>query len=299
MTTPAVAPYVATYANRTPYITADEFLNAPTGVDVSQIKPGASPSENRAALSQLILRASSEADTICRKVLAATVDMKVGQFRVRRDGSIRVPVDYTPLVAVNAVKVGPSATNLVTLTDLTGLWLQRKVVHIPVFAANYSPFGTTPSALADTGRVFAQVTYVNGYANTTLYAAALANANSLTPQSVVGIFPGLTMTVYDATAANWEQVTVADTYATGAAVVPLTAPLAFAHAAGTSISAFPGFVKEAVINLTAFLIKKRGAEAIAMDGYGTEPSHTLSAESGGLEEYDWAVDLLEPERRVW
>ena len=300
MTTPApaVAPYVATYANRVPYITVDEFANAPTGIDISQVKPGSTVNENKAAIAQLIKRASSEADLICRKVLAATIDIQVGQYRMRTDGSIKVPVDYTPLVAVTNVAVGALANRLTSLTDLSGLWIQRKTVEIPVFSASYSPFSTSPAAQSAYGKVYAQVTYVNGYANTTI-AAAAQNATSITPASPVGFFPGLQLTIYDATAASWETVTVAPTYQVGQAVVPLTAGLAFAHVAGTSISAFPGYIKEAVVNLTTFLIKKRGAEAVAIDTYGSEPTHTLPAEAGGLEEYDWAVDLLEPERRVW
>lgn len=299
MTTPAVAPYVATYANRVPYITVDEFLNAPTGVDTSQIKPGSTPTENRAALAQLILRASSEADLIARQVLAATTDVQVGQYRVRSNGTIRVPVDYTPLVAVTGVKIGTTASNLAALTDLSGLWLQRKVASIPVYGPSFTRQIDNPTASADVGKVYAQVTYVNGFANTALAAPTLVGATSITPTDPTGICPGLQLTIYDATAASWETVTVAASYAYGAATVPLASPLQFAHASGTAVSAFPGDVKQAVIHLTTFLIKTRGAEAIAVDGFGSEPGHTVSAEAGGIEEYDWAVDLLEPKRRVW
>lgn len=299
MPTPVVAPYVATYANRVPYITVDEFLNAPTGVDSSQVKPGASPADNRAVLAQLILRASSEADLIARQVLAASVDTQAGRYRVTADGTIKVPVDNTPLVAVTDVKVGTSAGNLTALTDLSGCWLSRKAVEVPIVSASFSPFTTSPSAFSGSGKVFAQVTYVNGFANTTLGSPAIVGATSITPDDVTGIFPGQQLTIYDFTPANWETVTVSPSYVYGAATVPLTAPLAAAHNAGTAVSAFPGAIKQAVIHLVTFLIKSRGAEAVAVDSFGAEPGHTVSAEAGGIEEYDWAVDLLEPFRRVW
>lgn len=299
MTAPAIAPYVATYATRQPYITVDEFLNAPTGVDPSQIKVGASSTENRAALAQQILRASGAADTICQQVLGATTDVQSGQYRVTPNGTIKVPVDYTPLVAVTAVKVGLLANSLATLTDLSGVWPSRKVAEIPVDAANYTVFSDTPAAQARRGRVYAVVTYVNGYANTTLAANALAAATSVTVADGTGIVPGLPLRLYDATADLWEPVTVASTYVFGSTTVPLTSGLVNAHSAGTAISALPPAIKQAVIHLTTFYIKTRGAEAIAMEDFGGEPSHSVSAEAGGIEEYDWALELLEPHKRTW
>ena len=47
--TPVVAAYVPTYASTEPYITADEYLAAPTGTDTTQLLPGSGVGPNRAA----------------------------------------------------------------------------------------------------------------------------------------------------------------------------------------------------------------------------------------------------------
>ena len=298
MTTPAVALYVPTYATRNAYLTTAEYQAAPTGVDLSQLIPGAtSPAVNQSALQTLIGTASSYADSLCYQVLGATLDTQIGEYRIFRDGTIRVPVDYTPLVEVTAVSLGWAAGQLSALTDLTGLWLQRKVVRIPVGPSLISGAGYVFTAPARYGSVFAQVAYVNGYANTTLAGAVSAAATSLTVASALGIFPGLPMTIYDDAVAKTEMVTVANTYVQGSTTVPLTSALVNAHASGTSISALPRAAKQAVIALTTHLIKTRGAESMALASVSGGPAMQQVA-AGSTEEYDLAVDLLHPFRRV-
>lgn len=264
MVTPAVAPYVPTYASYTPYITADDFLAEPTGVDVSQLIPAGSSLTEAAALARLVANASSEADRICQKVLAATLDVKSGSYRVQRDGTIRVPVDYTPLIQVNSVQVGFNAANLQALTDLSGVWLERKVAWIPVWGVGLQQPNLTPPAPAYPGidRLFAIVQYVNGWAHSTLSAATLANASSITPKSVLGFVPGLPITLYDGQ--STEAAQVAASYVVGSATVPLAAPLQFAHGAGVTVSALPPFVRQAVIALAKWLAKTKGTKAIVM-----------------------------------
>jgi len=298
MTTPAVAPYVQTYAEYSPYLTTDEYLNAPVGVDLSNLIPGATTlAENRSALSTLIRTASGYADSLCYQVLAATTDIVADEYRIRRDGTIRVPVDYSPLVEVTAVLIGRYSGQMVALTDLSGLWLQRKIVRIPVggVLATLSPFAAGSPAAGDS--VFAQVTYVNGYANTTLASQAAAAATSLTVASALGIFPGLPLTIYDDANAATETVTVAGTYTQGSTTVPITSGLINAHAAGISISALPRAVKQATIALVTHLIKTRGPESMMLASVDGGPA-MAAGEPGSTEEYDLAVDLLHPFRRV-
>src|SRR6476660_2780256 len=98
MTAPALAPYVPTYATRVPYLTAEEYLAAPTGVDPSALIPGGSANANLAALTTVIRKASNYADSLCYQVLAATLDTQVGEYRIRPDCTIRVKLDYSPVV---------------------------------------------------------------------------------------------------------------------------------------------------------------------------------------------------------
>lgn len=278
MVQPVLAPYVPSYAAFTPYITADEFKQSATGVDVSQLVPGGTVEDNAAALVTKISRASNYADNICHQVLAATADVEPGRYRVYPDCTIRVPVRYSPLIAITAVSLGRQPGQLQPLTDLSGLWPERKVVEIPV--SGY-PAGSM---------VYTLLSYVNGWANTTLAAAAGGGAVSLTVVQPIGILPGLTMQLYDA--GNTEPVTVAADYEYGSATVPLTTPTVFAHGGGTALSALPPVIKEAVVLLTTALIKTRGAESVAMGAMQAEPDKTEKTEPGGLEEFKLAAAML-------
>jgi hypothetical protein len=293
-----VAPYVPTYATFLPYLTTAEYLAEPSGVDVSALIPGGSKNTNTAALKTVLRKASNYADSLCYQILAATSDLQVGEYRIRSDGTIRVKLDYSPLVEVTAVSLGAVAGQLVPLTDLSGIWPERKVIRIPVTGLTLLPPALTGAALARTGYLFAQTWYVNGYANTALAGNVSAAATTVTVQSAYGIFPGIPLTLYADDLAQTESVTVDPSYAQGSTTVPLTAPLAYAHTAGQALSALPVAVKQAVAALATHLIKTRGAEAMALSSVSGGPARQQNEETGASEEYDQAVDLLHPFRRV-
>lgn len=298
--TSVVAPYVPFYAASQPYITVAEFLSAPTGVDVSQLIPGAAAVQNQAALATLIRRASSDADTICQQVLAATSDLEVGEFRVQR-GVLRIPVPNTPVVEVTGVSVGRAAGALTALTDLSGVWINRKVVTVPVPAVPCATLPGSLTAAARPGYLFAQVQYVNGFANTTLSADAAAGDSIVSVTSALGVFPGMPLTVLDddVTAGSTEAVTVDASYVQGSVTVPLAAPLTAAHAAGTAVSAMPQAIKDAVVQLTAHRIKTRGAESITLQNVSGGPAKMQGkADSGATVELDEARRLLAQFARV-
>lgn len=298
MAAPVFAPYVPAYASYTPYLTAAEYLAEPTGVDVSQLVPGKTIQTNTAALVRVIARASSFADNICQQILAATSDIQAGIYRVQRDGSIRVPVDYTPIIELTDAAVGYSPTSLTSLPDLSGCWLQNKLAIVPVGAALTAPWtaSTVPYVSAGAGNVFARLTYVNGYAHTLSSAVANAGASQVQVANPLGVFPGLPLTIYDS--GSTEQVTVASTYTTGSTTIPTVTPLLNTHAAGVSVSALPGFAREAVIALTSALIKTRGSEAVAMPMMAGQADHIQALAPGAGEDLDLAIELLEPLRRV-
>jgi hypothetical protein len=297
---PVSAPYAPSYAVYTNYITPAEYLAEPTGVDVSQLVPkNSSPATQTAALTRVIGRASSWADRICHQVLAATSDVQSGEYRVWTDGTIRVPVENTPLIQVTNVNVGQFAGTLAALTDLSGCRLGKKVVRIPVFNAPSMMIPVTASS-ARRGWLFADVTYVNGYAHTVTTLAAAAGASSVTVLNPLGIFPGLPVTIYDGASGGLltEQNTVAPTYVSGN-VIPLAAPLANAHTAGVSVSAMPPFVREAVISLTSALVKTRGSDAYVMPPGPGRQTKLAEMMPGAGEDIDIAFELLEPLGRTW
>jgi len=139
---PVVAPYVPNYASRTSYISVQDYLKAPTGTDTTQLLPGGTPAENRLAIAGVIERASNAADVYCQKILAATVDTQSGRYRMYRDGTIRVPVDYTPVIMVTGVSVAWEPQSMTASTDLSAVWIQEKVIQVPVLgsaASSYAP----------------------------------------------------------------------------------------------------------------------------------------------------------------
>lgn len=285
---PVFAPDAATYATRTAYITAQEFVEAGTGVDVSQLVPAGQSGDQTQALLRVIRQASAWADSLCYKVLAATNDTQAGYFLVRC-GICSVPVKNTPALEVTGISTGPTPWQLTPLADLSRVGIASpKIVQFAV-----------PGCVTDPrGRLFVQLSYVNGWTCTTLGSAAALGDTTVTLASNLGVYPGLVLTVDDGAAT--ELVTVDSSYVPGAAgPVPLTAPLASAHAVGVAASAMPPDVKRAVIALTACLIKTRGAEAVVMpESFGGPPTRTALSEAGGIEDFELAADLLEPYRRA-
>jgi hypothetical protein len=273
----------------------DEYLAEPTGVDTSQLVPGGSVNDNRAALARVIARASSQADEICRKPLAATVDIQSGEYRIRSDGTIWVPVDYAPIVQVNAISLGWSQGSMAAMTDLSGVRVERKLVKIPVAGAGSNWTGT-PRVPSRRGYIFADVTYVNGWVVTTTSQASLAGASLLNLTASLGVAAGLRVVVADG--ANTETVTVGSGYVSGSLTVPTAAPLQYAHGSGVSFSALPGAAKDAVILLTSSRIKMRGAEAVQMAAITSEPSKPQPTMPGGTSELAQAKDMLLRFRRA-
>lgn len=293
---PAVALKVPTYATRTPYITAEEYLTSATGVDSSTLIPGGSPQENSNALLVIIGRASSWADSLCNiPALAATNDTQAAPsrgWRVYRDGSIRVPLDIAPIIAVTAVTVGYTPSTITPLTSLADVWIGEKVATIPVLGSNFSaPIGYYGGYCAG-DRLVGTVSYVNGWANTLLTGTTAAGTSTLTVNDGTGIFPGLRMSIYDLNSA--EVVTVAPSYTFGSTTVPLVTATQFSHDPQTSISAFPPAIKQAVISLTSCLIRVRGAASLSMASFTAEPAVEDIVESGGFTDLEIATDLLSP-----
>jgi hypothetical protein len=88
----------------------------------------------------------------------------------------------------------------------------------------------------------------------------------------------------------------------GSATVPLVSPLQFAHGAGTTVSALPPVIKDAVIDLAKWLVKLKGSKAVVMpsingrtvSGSRAKPQKT---EPAGDEDYASAVRTLTPFKR--
>lgn len=285
------APNVATYSTRKTYVTPAEFKAAPTGVDVSQLVPGGTAAANAAALVMQLQRASAYADNFCQKVIAATVDVQAGQYRVQRDKAlgaiIKVTLDNTPVIAVSDIRVGRTPSAIALQPTPANLWIGRKVATIPV----------TGAYPGDT--VFAQISYVNGWANTALTAAAAPGALSLTVASSLGIMPGQQLNIQSPN--NAETLTVSTSFIPSNTaintLVPVTTPIVGTYGVGDTVTAFPQDIKQAVILITKSLIKTRGSESIVIASTSSQPDSIDRMEHGVSSDMDMALDLLAPYRR--
>ncbi len=282
-----VAPDAATYATRVPYITPAEFRAHPTGVETNELVPGGTKAANEQALLQIIRRASSYADGLCNKILAATLDTQTAKPIVQRDRTVRVALDNSPVVGVTSVSAGLRPGSLVDLVEGPDWDLSGRIL-------------TVPTCLPRGERVHVKAQYINGWANAVLTTPAAAGASSVTVSNGLGIVPGLTLNLSGAEAS--EFVVVGPDYIPATTLtpveVPLAAPLLSAYAAGDVCTAIPAEVKLAVILLTCAIIKTRGAEAMVMASVNDSPEHVVPFQDGATGEYGMAVDLLHPYRRV-
>lgn len=285
------APNVATYSTRKSYVTPAEFKAAPTGVDVSQLVPGGDAAKQAASLVMLLQRASAYADNFCQKVIAATVDVQAGQYRVQSNrmlgAVIKVPLDNTPVIAVSDIRVGRTPATIGLITTPSNLWISRKVATIPV-----------PGAYGET--MFAQISYVNGWANTALTVAAPAGALSITVASTLGIMPGMQLNIQSPN--NAETLTVDTSFVPSNlninALVPVTTPIVGTYGIGDTVTAFPQDIKQAVILIAKSLIKTRGSESIVISSTTSQPDSIDKLERGVTSDIDMALDLLAPYRRA-
>ena len=288
-----------THLFSTPYLTLDEYKNAPTAIDFSNLVWNSQdPDAQDAELSNVIARASSWIDTYCNQVLAATTEQEQQRTRISPDGTIRLHPRYSPIIALTAFQYGNPSTQMQTLPDCSYAWIEDAEIIIPYanLSLTYSSQGALQFGFPTSPRVetFVKYTYVAGYANTTIVSAT-AGQSTLTVKDGTGITPGLNLKIYDGF--NSEFVTVDSSYTFGSTTIPLTAPLAYTHASGISISALPPAVKEAAILVTTAFLKVRGDNAMVMSVSSNPGQSVKGAEKIGEDLY-LAQQLLYPYRRI-
>lgn len=283
---PAVSANVTTYASREPYLTSAEYIASPTGVDISELVVGGNDAQQADALKQTIARASSAIDTYCRKVLAATLDTQSGRYRLRSDGNLIITLDNTPIIEVTNVAIGATPNQLTPLQDLSGVWINRKTIEVPVAAI------TQPGPWLG-GKLYVVASYINGWANCLLTADAAQGATAITVDSALGVQAGLPMTVYDPGAS--EQVVVLSVVGN---TINLASPLTAAHLAGVAVSALPPVIKQACVLWTTGLIKTKGDDSFVMPAIGAQPSQITPEYAEGIRDLNTAAGLLQSFRRA-
>jgi hypothetical protein len=288
-----------THKFSTPYLTVQEFKDAPTAIDIDNLVFNTiDPDAQDAELANVIARASSWIDTYCNQILGATSETEQQRSRIRPDGTIRFHPRYNPIIALTQFKFGTDFSQMVTYPDCSNTWIEDNQIIVP-YAWSYQnytsqgplQFGFPYSQQAE---VFLNYTYVNGYANSEV-VTAVAGQSTLTLKSGIGITAGLMMKIYDGFKS--ENITVADSYVFGSRTVPITYPLDYDHNPGISVSALPPAVKEAAILVTTAMLKVRGDNSMTM-AVGTLPSQATPQTQNIGSDMGMAMDLLKPYRRI-
>ena len=284
-----------------PYLTTQEYRNAPTAIDIDNLVFNSSdPDVQDSELANVIARASSWIDTYCNQILGATTETETQRSRIAPDGTIKFHPRYNPIIALTDLWYGNPSTNLIQAQDCSVAWLENQQIIFPY--ASQSSLFTSQGPLqfgfpsSSGALVYLKYTYINGYANT-LIATAVATQSSLTVTDGTGITTGDTLKIYDGMYS--ENVTVANNYVFGSTTVPLTRPLVYSHTAGVSISALPPAIKEAAILATTAMLKVRGDNSLTM-AVGTLPSQatTPQVQASISDDMSLAMSLLAPYRRI-
>jgi hypothetical protein len=294
---PAVATNVTTYAARAPYVTVTEFLNSPTAVQIDNLVLGGTSAAQTEALAVAIERASSWADAYTYQVMAATLDLAYGRARVRSDGTIHFPLPYKPIISVLGISVGSRPSAMTPMGSLVDVVIgQHGTIEFTAYGVLSNGYGNGSTGFGVSSRPLVQVSYVNGYPNTLTTGTTTAGATTLPVASVLGIYPGSVLTIYDGP--STEAVIVAPTYVPGSLTLTLTAPTASPHTPGVSVSALPPKVKQAVILLTAALIDTSGTDAIVLNEMA-EPGGLANEKGASAENIALAMDMLDEFKRAW
>lgn len=281
-----------------PYIDLATFKSAPTALDYGNLVQGGTQAQQDAELTNAIYRASSWMDQYCGQILSATSDTETLRTRIRPDGTIRIHPDYNPVIAVTDIKMGGSPQNVTSVSDPSKAWLEKQQIVYPYASATFTSQGPLSLSIPASNRqeLYVQISYVNGYTNTTLSASVAAAATSVTVADNVGIIAGQWLTIFDG--ASTERVQVASTYVYGSSLtIPLATAVVYAHTANIFITALPAAIQEACILLTSAILKIRGDASLTLAVTNSPGQQVAGAQLKGS---DVAVAqmLLAPFRRI-
>lgn len=282
-----------------PYLTLEEYKNAPTAIDLDNLVFNSQdPEAQDAELRNVIARASSWMDTYCNQVLGATVETEQQRSRMSTDGSIRFHPRFSPIVALTEFNYG-YPTNMASLGDCSIAWIEDQEIIIPNAQlgtwTSQGPLSFGSYNGGPSNQIFLNYTYVAGYANTFVSTPSAVGATSLVVKNGTGVVAGQMLQVYDGL--NTENVTVASTYVFGSNTIPVVTPMLYAHDVETAVSALPPAIKQAAILVTTAMLKVRGDSAMTMM-VTTQPMLATPGSARFADEMTIAADILNTYRRI-
>ena len=303
-----VAPFIKTEGIISPYVSVTEVLNSATAasVDFTNLVPNASLNAQTAALQDLIVKASAKADNYCLGALGtlcATVNTENGRYSANRLGQFVIQPYFWPILELKSFEFGyapGSGMNNVPLNDSNTSIERYQFIITNQYglsqATSIGGLNMVGGAWGAGQMQFCQYTYVNGFANTFTSAAITAGDTSLTVDSAVGLYAGMTVTIWDG--AKDEQFVISSSWNGSSLTIPTVSPLIYSHTTDTNVSTMPATVKQAVIHFIVAMAKERGAGGLVINEMG-EPVGTSSRTT--TQEYDEAAgyDLLDDFIQVW
>jgi hypothetical protein len=303
-----VAPFIKTEGIISPYVSVTEVLNSATAasVDFTNLVPNASLNAQTEALKDLIVKASAKADNYCLGALGtlcATVNTENGRYSANRLGQFVIQPYFWPIVELKSFEFGYAPGDGMTSVTLnnsnTAIERYQFIITNQYGLSQATSIGglnMVGGAWGAGQMQFCQYTYVNGFANTFTSAAITAGDTSLTVDSVVGLYAGMTVTIWDG--AKDEQFVISSSWDGTSLTIPTVSPLIYSHTTDTNVSTMPATVKQAVIHFIVAMAKERGAGGLVINELG-EPLATSSATV--TQQYDEAAgyDLLDDFIQVW
>lgn len=281
-----------------PYITAAEYKNAPTALQVSNLVVGGNEAAQNAELSAVIMRASSFMDEYLNQNLNASQVVETQRVRMTPQGYISLHPNNNPIVALVSFQYGTDPNNLVTLQDPSTAWFENAQVIIPLSQLSLTYSSQGPLAFGGGASPFTQLftkyTYVAGFANTVM-SPANAGDTSIIVMDGAGFVAGQKYKIIEG--AKTEMITVDSSYVFGSNTIPLTTPLGFAHFAGATVSNMPAVIKEACILITSALLKVRGDGATMMSITQRPIGQVVGSDLYGSN-IKLALDMIDKYRRV-
>ena len=281
-----------------PYLTAAEYINAPTAIDYNNLVVGGNAAAQVAELNNVIIRASSFMDEYLNQNLNASTQTENQRMRFNAQGYLALHPNNSPVISLNSFSYGSDPNNLTALSDCSKAWFEDQQVLIPVsqLSATWSSAG--PLSFGNIGSpsqiVFVRYNYTSGYVNN-LIASATAAATSMTVQDATGIVAGMDLRIFDG--ASSEKVTVASNYTYGLTTVPLTSALAYSHTSGVTFGNLPNTIKQAAILVTTAFIKERGDSSMTM-AMTSNPSRNVTPNALWNSEISMALSMLDLYKRV-
>lgn len=315
---PALLP-ASSQATQLPYLTPAQFAAFPTWLDLDNLVPGGLASLQVTELAEVLLTASSWADSVLD-------GMRLGAHYVTGEtlttralfGRVRLHPRDIPVCAVTELSCGWDPDNL-SAVDLTKVPLRddghgRWMTFHPQGAMPLAGPGLRSGGQRGDGRIYVDWSYAAGFATTTFAEPVAAAADSVMVADPTCIMPGLSLRVFDEgqdQGGATDVLTVDASYVPQVPTVPPTAteiPLApgggatFAHDAGVGVTGFPRKALQAVVVYTVSMLMREdvSGEEPPSD-YGPAARTTDGNRSGGAAGglLNDAVGWLEELRNVW